>query len=49
MTEADVKQLILSIVKPLVSEPEAIAITTAQDAHFLNFNLSVACSFKYCR
>ncbi|AWZ38182.1 KH domain-containing protein [Lactobacillus sp. AN1001] len=42
MTEADVKQLILSIVKPLVSEPEAIAITTAQDAHFLNFNLSVA-------
>lgn len=29
MTEADVKQLILSIVKPLVSEPEAIAITTA--------------------
>lgn len=42
MTEADVKQLIKAIVKPLVTEPDEIKITTAQDAHFLNFNLSVA-------
>ncbi|GBG94140.1 RNA-binding protein [Ligilactobacillus salitolerans] len=42
MNEADVKQLIFSIVKPLVAEPDAVALTTQRDAHFLNFNLSVA-------
>lgn len=42
MNEADVKQLIISIVKPLVAKPEVVAITTQRDAHFLNFNLSVA-------
>lgn len=42
MTEANVKQLISAIVKPLVSDPDAIKITTVQDAHFLNFNLTVA-------
>ena len=42
MTEADVKQLILTIVKPLVANPSAISITTQRDNHFLNFNLSVA-------
>lgn len=42
MTEADVKQLILTIVKPLVTNPDAIEITAQQDENFLNFNLSVA-------
>ncbi|SEM66524.1 hypothetical protein SAMN05216431_10684 [Ligilactobacillus sp. WC1T17] len=42
MTEADVKQLIVTIVEPLVAKPEAIKIETNQDAHFLNFNLAVA-------
>ncbi|MGO4923483.1 KH domain-containing protein [Ligilactobacillus ruminis] len=44
MTEADVKQLIVTIVKPLVADPDAIKIKieTDRDAHFLNFNLSVA-------
>lgn len=42
MTEADVKQLIITIVAPLVAEPEAIRIETKQDTRFLNFNLTVA-------
>ena len=42
MTEADVKQLIVTIVKPLVADPDAIKIETNRDANFLNFNLSVA-------
>lgn len=42
MTEADVKQLIETIVKPLVAVPDEVVITTEQDDHFLNFNLSVA-------
>lgn len=42
MTEADVKQLIIAIVAPLVSESDKIKITTFEDEHFLNFNLSVA-------
>lgn len=42
MNEADVKQLIMSIVKPLVAQPDAVSIVTQRDAHFLSFNLSVA-------
>ncbi|MGN9067179.1 KH domain-containing protein [Ligilactobacillus agilis] len=42
MTEADVKQLIITIVAPLVADPEAIRIETKRDARFLNFNLTVA-------
>jgi len=42
MTEAAVKQLIMTIVEPLVSQPEAIRIATERDARFLNFNLTVA-------
>ncbi|KRN88611.1 KH domain-containing protein [Ligilactobacillus ceti] len=42
MTEADVKQLIETIVKPLVAVPDEVVITTERDDHFLNFNLSVA-------
>ena len=39
MTETDVKQLILTIVQPLVDE---VKIETEQDDYFLNFNLSVS-------
>ncbi len=42
MNETDVKQLIFSIVKPLVAQPDVVEISTHRDAHFLNFNLSVA-------
>ncbi|WP_178196540.1 KH domain-containing protein [Ligilactobacillus sp. Marseille-Q7487] len=42
MTEADVKQLILTIVEPLVADQSAVSIITQKDNHFLNFNLSVA-------
>jgi uncharacterized protein len=42
MTEADVKQLIITIVAPLVADPEAIRIGTKRDTRFLNFNLTVA-------
>ena len=42
MTEAAVKQLIMTIVEPLVSQPEAIRIAIERDARFLNFNLTVA-------
>lgn len=42
MTEADVKQLIITIVAPLVADPEAIQIETKRDTRFLNFNLTVA-------
>ncbi|MYU37914.1 KH domain-containing protein [Ligilactobacillus salivarius] len=42
MTETDVKQLILTIVQPLVAEPDEVKIETEQDDCFLNFNLSVS-------
>ena len=42
MTEADVKQLIITIVAPLVAVPEAIRIETKRATRFLNFNLTVA-------
>ena len=42
MTETDVKQLILTIVQPLVAEPDEVKIETEQDDYFLNFNLSVS-------
>ncbi|KRM63606.1 hypothetical protein FC14_GL000391 [Ligilactobacillus agilis DSM 20509] len=42
MTEADVKQLIITIVAPLVADSEAIRIETKRDTRFLNFNLTVA-------
>ncbi|UNL42263.1 KH domain-containing protein [Ligilactobacillus agilis] len=42
MTEADVKQLIMTIVAPLVADSEAIRIETKRDTRFLNFNLTVA-------
>lgn len=42
MTEADVKQLIITIVAPLVADPKAIRIETKRDTRFLNFNLTVA-------
>lgn len=42
MTETDVKQLIITIVAPLVADSEAIRIETKRDTRFLNFNLTVA-------
>ena len=42
MTEADVKQLIITIVAPLVADPEENRIETKRDTRFLNFNLTVA-------
>ena len=42
MTEADVKQVIITIVAPLVADPVAIRIETKRDTRFLNFNLTVA-------
>lgn len=42
MTETDVKQLLQTIVAPLVTAPDQIEITIEQDDHYLNYNLSVA-------
>ncbi|KRL99902.1 KH domain-containing protein [Liquorilactobacillus satsumensis] len=42
MTEADVRQLIIAIIKPLVAKPQMISLEVSQGSHFLIFNLSVA-------
>ncbi|MCP0886980.1 KH domain-containing protein [Ligilactobacillus sp. WILCCON 0076] len=42
MTENDVKQLIITIVKPLVANPNVVDVAIKRDTHFLNFNLAVA-------
>lgn len=42
MTETDVQQLLLTVVKPLVTDPDSVVVTIEEDKHFLNFNLSVA-------
>ncbi|KRL38675.1 KH domain-containing protein [Liquorilactobacillus uvarum] len=42
MTEADAKQLIVTIVKPLVAEPDKIDLQLVKEGHFVNFNLKVA-------
>lgn len=40
MTE--VKELVLTIVRPLVSQPEQIELTIEESADFLEYNLSVS-------
>ncbi|GAJ25296.1 KH domain RNA binding protein YlqC [Liquorilactobacillus sucicola DSM 21376 = JCM 15457] len=42
MAKADVKQLIITIVKPLVAEPDKIELQLVEEGHFINFNLRVA-------
>ena len=39
---ADVKELILTIVRPLVSQPEAVSLEIEESTHFLEYNLAVA-------
>ena len=42
MTEETVKQLLLTIVKALVTAPDEVSIEVANDDQFVNFNLKVA-------
>ena len=42
MTPADVTELILTIIKPLVTEPDQVKVQVVSDSHFLNFNVTVA-------
>lgn len=42
MTEEKIKQLLLTIVKPVVENPDEVAIEVNQDERFINFNLRVA-------
>ncbi|EOL76796.1 KH domain-containing protein [Enterococcus faecalis EnGen0307] len=39
---ADVKELILTIVRPLVSQPEAVSLEIEESTDFLKYNLTVA-------
>ena len=39
---ADVKELILTIVRPLVSQPEAVSLEIEESTDFLENNLTVA-------
>ncbi len=39
---ADVKELILTIVRPLVSQPEAVSLEIEESTDFLEYNLTVA-------
>ncbi|MET1796560.1 KH domain-containing protein [Enterococcus faecalis] len=39
---ADVKELILTIVRPLVSQPEAVSLEIEESTDFLEYNLNVA-------
>ncbi len=38
---ADVKELILTIVRPLVSQPEAVSLEIEESTDFLEYNLTV--------
>lgn len=38
---ADVKDLVLSIVRPLVAYPEQVTLTVTESAEFLEYNLTV--------
>lgn len=42
MTKETVKQLLLTIVKALVTTPDEVSIEVANDDQFVNFNLKVA-------
>lgn len=42
MTQADVKQLLQTIVEPLVTAPEQVKVTIDQDEFYLKLNLFVA-------
>ncbi|WP_286006921.1 KH domain-containing protein [Ligilactobacillus aviarius] len=42
MTKETVKQLLLTIVKALVTAPDEVSIEVANDDQFVNFNLKVA-------
>lgn len=42
MTKETVKQLLLTIVKALVTMPDEVSIEVANDDQFVNFNLKVA-------
>lgn len=42
MTQADVKQLLQTIVGPLVTAPEQVKVTIDQDEFYLKLNLFVA-------
>lgn len=39
---ADVKELVLTIVRPLVSQPEAVQLSVEESEDFLEYNLTVA-------
>ncbi|MGX7351681.1 KH domain-containing protein [Enterococcus canis] len=40
--KADVKELVLTIVRPLVTKPEAVKLAVEESNDFLEYNLSVA-------
>ncbi|KRM96555.1 hypothetical protein FC19_GL000850 [Liquorilactobacillus aquaticus DSM 21051] len=42
MTEADAKQLIITIVEPLVAKPDKVDLQLVEAGHFIDFNLRVA-------
>ncbi|MHC9532586.1 KH domain-containing protein [Dellaglioa sp. L3N] len=42
MTEAEVTNLILTIVKPLVENPDDVQVGQKQDDHYVYFELSVS-------
>lgn len=42
MTEETVKQLLSTIVKALVTNPDEVKINTQRDERFINFNIEVA-------
>jgi len=42
MNMADVKELNLTIVRPLISQPEAVSLEIEESTDFLEYNLTVA-------
>ena len=42
MTAGTVKQLLVTIVKALVTDPDEVSIYISKDDQFINFNLKVA-------
>lgn len=42
MTEEKIKQLLFTVVKPIVEIPDEVAIEVNRDERFINFNLRVA-------
>ncbi|MGY3749756.1 KH domain-containing protein [Vagococcus acidifermentans] len=38
----DVKELVLTIVRPLVSQPDAVSLSVEESDNFMEYNLSVA-------